>query len=129
MGTEMQEAGSCNDQSTCLGGIFIVKYNYTFTYDCCDYNLCNTLDYGKTLNYKCEFHKTVPKTKKLTFPVRNAKAPSVKQCYYCNGCSTSKSAKVVNCVERNATIKNFACIVISRLIFHFYLKLKKYIFF
>jgi hypothetical protein len=113
MGSETQEAGSCNDQTTCLGGIYLVKYNYSFQYDCCDWNLCNSQDYSlKNLNYKCEFKKVVPKTKKLKFPVGNSKLPTVKQCYYCNGCSSSKGAKPVNCVDRNATVKNFACLVI-----------------
>jgi hypothetical protein len=114
LGVESQEAGSCNEDVTCLGSLFVVKYNYTFAYSCCDYNLCNSPSFmAKNLNYKCDQGKQVPKTMKLAFPVRKLKAPSVKQCYFCSGCTSPSSAKVVNCAERNNTIKNFACIVIS----------------
>jgi hypothetical protein len=112
LGTESQEAGSCNEDGSCIGSVFVVKYNYTFAYTCCESNLCNSPAFvAKNLNYKCEFGKQMPKTMKLKFPVRNLKAPSSKQCYYCAGCTSASSAKVVNCAERNNTIKSFACMV------------------
>ena len=109
----LKETGSCDNRGSCLGGVFIVRYNYSLVYDCCDYNLCNSPDYAaKKLNYKCEFSKQVPKTKKLKFPVQKRKTSGVRQCYFCKFCTTYENAKIVNCFGRNATIQNFACSVI-----------------
>lgn len=112
LGTETVESGTCNDETTCVGGIFVVKYNYTFIYDCCTSNLCNSQEYNKRkLNYKCEFQKQVPKSKKLIIPVRKLNAPSVNKCYICDSCTSASSAQIMDCSQRNSTIKNFACIV------------------
>ena len=109
----MTQSGSCDNRGPCLGGVFVLGHDYSIEYDCCDFNLCNSPEYAaKKQDYKCEFNRQVPKTKKLKFPILNPKTSNVKQCYYCENCSTYESAKIVKCSERNATIEAFACSVI-----------------
>lgn len=104
---------SCSEDDACIGSVFVVKYNYAFSYTCCDSNLCNSQEFiDKNLDYKCEFGKKVTKSMKLTYPISiNSKSSGVKQCYYCQQCTSSSYAKIINCKKQNKTVKNFACMV------------------
>jgi hypothetical protein len=104
---------SCGEDETCMGSVFVVKYNYAFSYNCCQSNLCNSQDFiHKNLDYKCEFGKKVTKSMKLAYPISiNLKSSGVKQCYYCQQCTSSSYAKIINCKKQNRTVKNFACMV------------------
>ena len=110
-GSQGFQSGSCSKDTKiiCTGPMFVTRYNYSFIYDCCMSNLCNTPEFDANLKMKCENNKPVPKNKKLIFPVRKKNMPSVKQCYYCQKCASPSTARIINCVERNNSIKNFAC--------------------
>lgn len=100
--------GFCDDEIS-SGGLFLVKYNYSIRYDYCDSDLCNTISYSQArLNYNCEFNRK-PTRKVLTFPVFNQTANPVRQCYYCDHCASPKSARIVNCADRNSSITSFSC--------------------
>lgn len=104
------ESGSLCDDEPCNGGLFIVQNNYSVRYDCCDSDLCNVPAYTQLrLNYQCEFNTRVTSRKRLTFPVFKQALTNVRQCYYCDQCASPKSARIVNCADRNSSITSFTC--------------------
>ncbi len=111
--TNLEVAGCNYNNHICGDSAFVVKYNYSLTYTCCELNLCNSKEFiNNKLKYKCEFGKRLLKSMKLTYKVKNTKLPSVKKCYYCNECNSFKDAKIINCTVENKTNKKFACRVI-----------------
>ncbi len=89
---------------------FQIKYNYSLKSSCCNTDLCNTPEFhSKNLNYKCELNKAVSKNMKLTYKVRDLKAKSVEQCYFCKNCTKESEFTIANCYQEYENYNNFAC--------------------
>ena len=116
--TNLEVAGCNYNNHICGDSAFVVKYNYSLTYACCESKLCNSQEFvNNKLKYKCEFGKRLLKSMKLTYGIKNTKLPSVNKCYYCNECNSFKDAKIINCTTENKTNKKFACSVVLYIIY------------
>lgn len=109
------QTGSCigNDTELQKGTFFIVKKNSISKYNVCSSSLCNTNEFShKLFNSKCEKGKRINKSKsKLIYSSKIFNASSVKQCYYCDKCTTSETAFIINCFTRDFSIKDYSCLV------------------
>ena len=104
--------GSCNNEP-CNGGLFISRFNYSYTYSCCNTDLCNTFGFSNTmLSYTCEFNKTLKLPSALIYPHRRGLAASIRQCFFCNQCNTTNPGVIVNCTDSFPSTVKTACQVI-----------------
>ena len=46
---------------------------------------------------------------KLKYKVRDLKAKSVEQCYFCNNCTKESEFTIANCYQVYENYNNFAC--------------------
>ncbi len=101
-------AGCC--ETSCIGAYFRVKNNFTIKFDCCDRNNCNDLKALHSLEYKCEFNKSIPSFSSLVYPVENTKAAGVKMCYMCKDCIyPTRNVEIEYCGKKNNQTTTYAC--------------------
>ena len=112
----MVKERGCNPRK-CPGPYFAVSPNTIFKFDCCNTTNCNTIERFKTLDYSCEFFKTLQPKQKLIYPSKILSETRVKQCYVCVDCKNPiKEAKIRSCPESDQN--NYVCQV------YYYLKKK-----
>ena len=103
----MVKQRGCNPK-WCPGPYFAVASNTIFKFDCCNTTNCNTIDKFNSLDYSCEFFKTLQPKQKLIYPSKILSKTRVKQCYVCDDCKNpEKEAKIESCPVTDQN--NYVC--------------------